>query len=138
MPAAGAIARSTAGVVAGAGLGELTVRATRRVPAEQHVALYAAALAIVAAIYPAARQRWGRDRTSVSELLGVLGYGTASVVAARCPRPWATRVLAAGWASHALFDAVHGHDEASRLPRSYPALCAGYDLVVCGHLARAG
>jgi hypothetical protein len=137
MPAAKAIARSIAGALVGAGLGELTVRAARTVPAEQHVALYAAGLAIVAAIYPAARRRWRFDRSSGGELLGVVGYGAASMLAARRPRPQATRLLAAGWASHAVFDVVHGHDDGSRLPRWYPALCAGYDLVVCAHLARA-
>jgi len=70
-----------------------------------------------------------RQRTA-SELFGVVGCGTASVLAARRPRPRATRVLAAGWASHALFDAAHDHDQGSRLPRWYPAFCAGFDLVV--------
>ncbi|MBV9681469.1 MAG: hypothetical protein JO046_06735 [Solirubrobacterales bacterium] len=136
MPRAEVIARSTGGAVAGAGLAELAVRAARKLPAEQQVVLYAGGLAIAAAIYPAARRRWRLDRSSAGELLGVVGYGTASAVAARRPRPWANRLLAAGWASHALFDAVHGHDESSRLPRWYPALCAGYDLVLSGHLAR--
>jgi hypothetical protein len=96
MPGTEAIARSTGGALAGAGLGELTVRGVRRLPAEQRV-LYAAGLAIVAAIYPTARRRWRFDRSSVGELLGVVGYGTASVVAARRPPPRATRLLAAGW-----------------------------------------
>jgi len=119
-------------VGAGAGLAEVAARAARRLPAERQVAFYASGLAIAAAIYPAARRRsWG-DRRSVGELVALVGYGTASVLAARRPR-----ALAAAWASHALFDAVHGHDENSRLPSWYPAVCAGYDLVLCGHLARA-
>ena len=65
------------------------------------------------------------------------GVIAGAALGARGPRPRANRLLAAGWASHALFDAVHGHDESSRLPRWYPAVCAGYDLVVCGHLLRA-
>jgi hypothetical protein len=125
------------GVIAGAALAEMTARGARRFPADYHVPFYAAGLASAAAIYPAARRRWRFDRRSAGELLGVLGYGAASVLAARRPRPRANHLLAAGWASHALFDAAHGHDESSRLPRWYPALCAGYDLVVCGHLARA-
>ena len=137
MPGAEAIARSTGGALAGAGLAELSARAARRVPGARQVMLYAAGLAIAAAIYPAARRRWRLDRSSAGELLGVIGYGTASVLATRHPRPRATRLLAAAWASHALFDAAHGHDDGSRLPRWYPALCAGYDLVLCGHLARA-
>jgi hypothetical protein len=137
MPGAEVIARTTGGALAGAGLGELTARRAGRFPAQQQVVLYAAGLAIVAAIYPAARRRWLLDRSSAGELLGVFGYGTASVAATRRSRPRATRLLAAGWASHALFDVVHGHDEGSRLPRWYPAFCAGYDLVLCRHLVRA-
>jgi hypothetical protein len=104
MPGAQVIARSAGGALAGAGLGELSVRGARRLPAEQRVTLYAAGLSIVAAIYPAARRRWRLDRSSAGELLGVIGYATASVLAIRRPRPLATRLLAAGWASHALFD----------------------------------
>ena len=137
MPGPDTLARSTRGIFAGAGLAEVAARGARRLPAEQQVMLYAAGLVIAAGVYPAARRRWRLDRTSAGELLGVAGYGAASLIAARRPRPWATRLLAAGWASHALFDAVHGHDDGSRLPRWYPALCAGYDLVVCGHLARS-
>jgi hypothetical protein len=137
MPGTEAVAVSAGGVIAGAGLAELTARGARTLPADRQLAFYAAGLALAAAIYPAARRRWRLDRRGVGEVLGVVGYGTASVLAARRPRPRANRLLAAGWASHAVFDAAHGHDDGSRLPRWYPALCAGYDLVVCGHLARA-
>ena len=137
MPSRDAIAVSAGGVIAGAGLAELGFRGARGLPAERHVPMYAAGLAVAAAIYPAARRRWRLDRRSAAELLGVIGYGTASVLAARRPTPLANRLLAAGWASHALFDAAHGHDENSRLPRWYPAACAGYDVVVGVHLARA-
>jgi len=137
MPETGAVAASTAGVIAGAGLAELFVRRTRTLPIDERVGYYAVGLAIAAAIYPANRREWRLDRSTVGELLGLVGYGAASVLAAQRPRPQANRLLAAGWASHALFDAAHGHDESSRLPRWYPALCAGYDLVVCAHLMRA-
>lgn len=136
MPGAEAIARSTCAAFAGAGLAELAARGVRRLLAEQQVMLYAAGLAVAAAIYPAARRRWRLNRASARELLGFVGYGTASLLAGRQPRPRTLRLLAAGWASHAVFDVVHGHDEDSRLPRWYPAFCAGYDLVACGHLAR--
>src|SRR3954452_12606433 len=132
MPGTGPI-----GVIAGAALAELVARGARRLPAEYHVLFYAAGLTSAAAIYPAARRRWRLDRQSAGELVGLLGYGGASLLAAKRPRPRANRLLAAGWASDALFDAAHGDDDSSRLPRWYPALCAGYDLVVCAHLARA-
>ena len=134
---AGAIARSTGGALVGVGLGELTARLVGRFAAEQQLVLYAVGLPIVAAIYPAARRRWRFDRSSAGELLGVVVYGGASIVAALRSRPRATRLLAVGWASHALFDVAHGHDEGSRLPRSYPAFCAGYDLVISRHIGRA-
>src|SRR3954468_3736194 len=124
-------------VIAGAALAELIARSARGLPAEYQMPFYAAGLMSAAAVYPVARRRWQLDRRSTGELLGVLGYGAVSLLAARGSRPRANRLLAAGWASHALFDAAHGHDESSRLPRWYPALCAGYDLVICGHLARA-
>lgn len=136
MPTPEAVARSAGSALVGVGCGELTVRVARRIPAEQ-VVLHAAGIAVVAAIYPAARRHWRLDRSSAGEVLGVIGYGAASVVAARRPRPQAKRLLAAVWASHALFDLTHGHDENSRLPRWYPAWCAGYDLAVAGHLTHA-
>ena len=136
MLGAEAIVRSAGGALVGVDLGGLTVRRTRRLSAERQVMLNAVGLAIVAAIYPAARRPWRLDRSSVGELLGVVGFGTAGVVAARSSRLRAPRLLAVGWASHALFDVAHGHDEGSRLPRWYPAFCAAYDLVLGGHLAR--
>ena len=131
------VALPTVGATAGAGLAEVAARGARRLPVEHRVAFNAAGLAVAAAVYPVARRRRWLDRRSVGELLGLVGYGMASVLAARCPPPRANRLLAAGWASHALFDAAHGHDLDSRLPRWYPAFCAGYDLVLSGHLARA-
>jgi hypothetical protein len=137
MPDREAIAVHAGGVIAGAALAEAGARVTRTLPASQQVRNSAAGLALAALIYPAARRRWSRDGRSAAELAGLVVYGTASLLAARQPRPLANRLLAAGWASHALFDVAHGHDEDSRLPRWYPAACAGYDLVVAGRLARA-
>jgi hypothetical protein len=136
MPDAEAIVVSAGGVIAGAVLAELSLRASRRLPVDHHVPVFAAGLSAAAAVYPAARRRWRLDRRSASELLGLVAYGTASVLAARLPQPRASRLLATAWASHALFDAAHGHDEGSRLPRWYPAVCAGYDLALSRHLAR--
>lgn len=130
-------ARSMTGALLGVGLGELTARMAAGRPAEQQVVRYSAGLAIAAAIYPAARRRWRLDRSSAGELIGLAGYGVASATAVLHPRARANRLLAAGWASHALFDAAHGHDEGSRLPRGYPAFCAAYDLVLAAHLLRA-
>ena len=64
------------------------------------------------------------------------GVTAVAVAACRQLPPTGTRIAAAGWASHALFDLAHRHSEGSRLPDWYPAVCAGYDLVVASHLAR--
>lgn len=40
----------------------------------------------------------------------------------------AGRLVGFGWAAHAIFDALVGDEHGRRLPRWYPALCAGYDL----------
>src|SRR4051794_5080667 len=133
MPGADAVG----GLIAGAGLAELVARGTRRLPAEHQAASYAAGLTIAAAIYPAARRRWRLDRRSVGELVGVIGYGAASVLAARRPGPRANRLLAAGWASHALFDAAHGHDEGWGLPRWPPGGGAGSAWVAAAPPPRA-
>lgn len=125
------------GIVAGAGLGVATVRAMRVRPDREHPALWATALSLAALVYPAARKRWELRGRSAAEMLALIGYGGLSVAATRQPRPLASRALAAGWASHAAFDAAHGHDDDSRLPTWYPAMCAGYDLVVAAHLVRS-
>jgi len=48
-------------------------------------------------------------------------------VALRDPQG-AGRLVGFGWAAHAIFDALVGDEHGRRLPRWYPALCAGYDL----------
>lgn len=126
-----------AGVAAGAALAAGNLRLTRRVPAERQVALWAAGLTSAAAIYPLARRRWQVDAAVAREVLGMAAYTAVSVTAGRAASPVGARVAAAGWASHALFDLAHRHSEGSRLPDWYPAVCAGYDLVVAAHLARA-
>jgi hypothetical protein len=96
----------------------------------------AAGLVVAAAIYPAARTRWAPDAAAARELAAVAGYGALAVAAARRSSRSLRLAMAAGWASHAAFDAVHHAGDGSRIPGWYPAMCAGYDLVLAAGLAR--
>ncbi|WP_462375148.1 hypothetical protein [Rhodococcus erythropolis] len=51
------------------------------------------------------------------------------------PPSTARRLVAASSAVHPIFDLLHELGPESRLPDWYPAICAGYDLGVAGHLA---
>jgi hypothetical protein len=89
-------------------------------------------------IYPAARGGRGATRAvAARERLAVVATaGVAAAAVTRSDRTAARRMVAAGWASHALFDAVHDRGPTSRLPGWYPAVCAGYDLALASLLLR--
>ena len=126
-----------AGLAAGA-LGAVgTVAALRRTSPRSTAVLSAAGLATAAAVYPLARRSRPSDARAARELVALAGYGAASLVAGRRAPRQATALLAAGWASHAAFDMTHHIDEGTRLPDWYPALCAGYDLVIAAGLLDA-
>jgi phage shock protein PspC (stress-responsive transcriptional regulator) len=128
------LGRDVAGVVAGAALAVGVDRLTLRLAPAHRVVLTAAGLAVAAAIYPAARTRRPFDAHHV-RVVGALGAYSAFVVAATRRDPAARRrLVAAGWASHAAFDAVHDSGEHSLIPAWYPAVCAGYDLATAGRL----
>ena len=122
--------RHALGLTAGLALGAVTEASVRRYDPARRRRAYAAALPLAAAIYPVCR-RGGRLSRAGRIEIAALGAYAAFATAVRDDR-----VLAAGWASHALFDAVHhgGHD--SLIPDWYPAACAGYDLAVAGVLLR--
>lgn len=125
------------GAVSGWAVDEL---ARRRLPTRRGD-LAAAGLVTAAVIYPAARRGHRGSRPAVHELGGVLA-AAALGGAARArgkDRPDALRyreLVAAGWVAHALFDAVHHAGPGGRLPRWYPALCAGYDVAQAAALLR--
>jgi hypothetical protein len=85
-------------------------------------------------VYPAARtDRWVLGGPQQHEWLAV---GATAVLAGATwgiPKP-ARRVVAIGWAAHAAFDLLHEGGTDTRLPRWYPALCAGFDLVLAERL----
>lgn len=111
-------------------------RLSRGVPPERRPAVSAAGLVLAAAIYPAARSSWSARAAAARELAALAAYGMFSFAAARRASPAATRLIAAGWASHALFDHAHEPGPGSRIPSYYPALCAGYDVGVAALLLR--
>jgi hypothetical protein len=90
-----------------------------------------AALGLVGAalIYPVARR--GRFGDAAEKL--VLGAATVTSLMAHPDR---RRLVAAGWLAHALFDAQFAPGSASRIPRWYPAMCAGYDVALAARLAQ--
>jgi hypothetical protein len=126
-----------AGLAAGAISAVGTMAALRRTSPRATAVLSAGGLATAAAVYPLARRSRPADARAGRELAALAAYGVASAAAARRVPRQATVLLAAGWASHAAFDATHHIDEGTRLPDWYPALCAGYDLVIAAGLLDA-
>lgn len=99
------------------------------------VSLHSIGLVGAAAVYPALHSRAGVDRVGRQrEVAGVAVCAVLAAIAATDSRR-GVRLLAAGWAAHALFDAVHHRSESSLLPDWYPAACAGYDLALAARLA---
>jgi hypothetical protein len=116
-----------------AGLSELAVT---RFAAARRVPLFAVGLVVAAAVYPLFRSSRPRSAPVVRELAALLAFGAVGTAAVRGRSSNAARVVAAGWAAHALFDLVHDGGRHSRIPDWYPAFCAGYDLGVAAILVR--
>ena len=93
-------------------------------------------LVTAAVIYPAARREHAPSKALVVEA-GVVVAAAALAAAAAGTSPAAgRRLLALGWAAHALFDFGQGPSHDSRLPAWYAPLCAGYDVAFAGQLLR--
>lgn len=126
---------NVAALLGGAALGAATAEPVRRLGGRRGVTAAGAALVTAAVIYPAAR----RDHTPSGALAveaGVVVATTvvAAVAAGRSPAT-GRRLLALGWAAHALFDFGQGPSADSRLPGWYPEVCAGYDVAFAARLA---
>lgn len=123
-------------VLAGAALAAGTDLVARR--SSPSLLPSAAGLVGAAAIYPMARARRTATRGVVARERLALGatVGVGVAAAARSNSATGRRIVAAGWAGHALFDAVHDRGSSSRLPAWYPAVCAGYDVALAGLLLR--
>ena len=126
---------NVAGVAAGAGLGWASGELARRLGGRTEVIGIGAGLVSAAVIYPAARRSATSGGLAVEA--AVIAATTALAGAAtKLESTAARRVLGAGWASHALFDTLQGASSDSRLPRWYPAVCAGYDVAIAARVAR--
>ncbi len=110
--------------------------AARRRDSRQRFAMAAVGLPIAALIYPVARSKRDLSPHVVREALALIGFSALTAVAARTDSASGARLLAAGWAGHAVFDLVHDGGPDSRIPEWYPALCAGYDVGVAAGLLR--
>ena len=77
------------------------------------------------------------DARLVREAVALVGFTALTAIAARSGNAAGARLLAAGWAGHAVFDLAHDPGRHSRIPEWYPALCAGYDVGVAARLLGA-
>ncbi len=125
--------RSVPALVVGGVLGWASAHAARRLDGRTGVVAAGLGLVGAAVIYPAARRDLG---AGLGVEAGVL-LATAALTAAAVRVDSATgrRLVAAGWASHALFDFAQGPSSDSRLPSWYAPLCAGYDVAYAARLA---
>lgn len=129
-------AMDVAAVAVGAASGLAIENASRRFFPQARTHLGAAGLMTAAAIYPATRKGSRVSLASAREVAAVAA--TTGLISKANQRGGmsARALIAAGWAAHALFDAQHDLGPGGRLPRWYPALCAGYDLAFAAALLR--
>ena len=126
---------TVAGVGVGAAAGWASGELARRMGGRAEVVGVGGGLVVAALIYPAARRSVGTGGLAV-EAAVVAATGALAASATRWESATARRVLAGGWASHALFDTLRGASPDSRLPGWYPAVCAGYDVAIAARVAR--
>lgn len=120
-------------LVAGAVLGWASAHSLRRF-GDRAVLGAGASLVGAALIYPAARRERASGGLAV-EVAVVAATAALAAAARRADGPTGRRVVAAGWAAHALFDLAQGPSEDSRLPGWYAPLCAGFDVAYAARLA---
>lgn len=124
---------TSVGVAAGAGLGWVAAQAVRRIEGRAGVVASGVGLVGAALIYPAARRELGPGVALEAAVLA--GASALTAAAAKADSGTGRRLVAAGWASHALFDFLQGASDDSRLPGWYPSVCAGYDVAYAARLA---
>ena len=125
-------------VAVGAASGLAVENAARRWFPNVRTNLGAAGLVTAAAVYPATRRGSRISLASAREVASVAAATSLVGKAHQRGDLTARSLIAAGWAAHALFDARHQLGPGGRLPRWYPALCAGYDLAFAAALLRPG
>jgi hypothetical protein len=124
-----------AALVAGAVLGAATAEPVRRLGGRRGVIAAGAGLVTAAVIYPAARRNHAPSGALAVEAGVVLATTALAALAAGGSPAAGRRLLALGWASHALFDFAQGPSEDSRLPDWYAEVCAGYDVAFAARIA---
>jgi hypothetical protein len=123
------------GLSVGVGSGVLADVLISRRMADRRVLWAAVGLVAAALVYPMARCRPGLDRSEAWTVLSACAIAAMSV---GFPERSARSLLGVGWMSHALFDLAFGHGSSTwRLPRWYPALCAGFDVAYGAQLLRS-
>lgn len=123
-------------LLAGAVLGLVSAEPVRRTGGRRGVLGAGIGLVTAAVIYPAARREHAPSAALGVEAGVVLTTAALAVVAAGSSPKVGRRLLALGWAAHALFDFGQGPSEDSRLPGWYAPVCAGYDFAFAGQLLR--
>ncbi len=126
-------AHTAAALLAGAGLGWASAEAARRA-GRRTTLLGGAGLVGAAAIYPAARRGFKPSAGLAVEAAVLAATSALTAVAVRADSTTGRRLVAAGWASHALFDFLQGPSDDSRLPGWYPPVCAGFDFAYAARL----
>lgn len=116
-----------------------TLAAMTPIPDRVRIGISAWCVLLAAVVY----LTWGVARGALtdSESLGaqtaaVLGFGALAVTAAAADGHTARWILAAGWLSHAAWDAYH-HRRDRVVPRWYAEACLAADLLVAAALITA-
>ncbi|HEX4189924.1 MAG TPA: hypothetical protein VHZ06_02940 [Marmoricola sp.] len=122
-------------LLAGAALGALSAEPVRRAGGRRAVIGAGISLVTAAVIYPAARRDHAPSAALAVEAGVVLATTTLAAVAAGRSPATGRRLLALGWAAHALFDFGQGPSPDSRLPSWYAPVCAGFDVAYAARLA---
>ncbi|MCX6396571.1 MAG: hypothetical protein NTV23_08800 [Propionibacteriales bacterium] len=123
-------------LLGGAALGLVSAEPLRRAGGRLPVLAAGAGLVTAAVIYPAARREHAPSAGLLVEAAVVVGATAMAAVAAGRSPAAGRRLLALGWAAHALFDFGQGPSDDSRLPDWYAPVCAGYDFAFAGQLLR--
>ena len=123
------------GLSVGVGSGLLADVLISRRTADRRVLCAAVGLVVAALVYPLSRRRPGLDP---SEAWTALSACVIAALSVGCPERSARSLLGVWWMCHAIFDLAFGHgSSARRLPRWYPALCAGFDVAYGARLLRS-
>lgn len=94
--------------------------------------VFGAGLAIAAAVYVVGAIRASGHHDVLVELAGFAIFGGVAFLGTRGWR----RLLAAGWATHVLWDVLlHFDRHGDYMPWWYPILCLGFDLFLAGYIA---